>query len=94
MLNGIYPTIAQLKQSIVALKHEEHTDWTISNMIVQGSNVQLIDYNDPYYGKARPHKNYAKKRFEQVLKLISFKHPDNVARYFRNVYTKRKKKKK
>lgn len=46
MLNGAYPTRSSIKQSVATLIHEKLADFAPWNLIVQGSDVVLIDQKD------------------------------------------------
>ncbi len=47
MCGGAYPTSQQLKKSLSKCKQKNHTDWMMNNMILQGTNIHLIDADDP-----------------------------------------------
>ena len=46
MLNGIYPTKNQIKQTIAKFTQERLTDFVPKNLIVQGNHIAIIDQND------------------------------------------------
>ncbi len=46
MLNGTYPTKKSIKQAVSRLTRERLMDFVPKNLIVQGSNIALIDQND------------------------------------------------
>lgn len=48
-LNGTYPTKSDIKQTISKLTRERLSDFTPWNLIVQGSNLSLIDQSDKGY---------------------------------------------
>jgi hypothetical protein len=48
-LNGTYPTKYDIKQTISKLTEERLSDFTPWNLIVQGSNIELIDQRDKGY---------------------------------------------
>ncbi len=47
MLNGKIPSFEQLENEVIRLFKVPHVDWMPNNMIVQGNNVSLIDFEDP-----------------------------------------------
>ena len=50
MLEGIYPTKKTIVDQLTSLRTTPHNDWVINNMILQGSNILLIDFDDPRRG--------------------------------------------
>ena len=48
---SLYPTNTMLKELVANLKNAAHNDWSIKNMVLQGSSITLIDNQDPLLKK-------------------------------------------
>ena len=80
MLQGVFPTKAMLKNAIIQIQDFTHQDWTPSNLIVQGSNLQLIDYADFHYLDNLKKNNESVQK--QTKRLIDIDQPASVYNYF------------
>lgn len=84
MCHGLYPTNQILKDSLRKISGVPHTDWMINNMIVSGTNLYLIDCDDP-----------TRKAFfsQELLKaheeIIDLYDPKEIESYFWYKLTKR-----
>ena len=82
MLNGSYPDRKTLSEHIpISLTH---ADWALNNMIIQGSRIKLIDFDD--------HKNdpdgiagsnlYSLKWENKLKEVFQLQNPDTFKRHF------------
>ncbi len=77
MCNGTYPLSNQLQESLLAIKDNDHTDWLMNNMIVQGIHLALIDNNDPLS------KRYCSDvLFDAHQEMLDISDPKKVEHYF------------
>jgi len=53
MLNGRYPIPMTLEKEIIRLSKIDHPDWSPNNIVVQGRNLALIDFERSWDGKAK-----------------------------------------
>lgn len=60
-LNGVYPTLPHVIETVKAYEHLRHNDICMGNMVIQGNAVVPIDFNDP-----RRNANF-KKHFDQLI---------------------------
>lgn len=85
MYQGAYPTAERLKKMISDVRDFTHNDWVMTNMIVQGDKMHLIDFNDPVHNPGgRGGGNFAclQTYFENHLKLMEITDPVEVERFF------------
>ncbi|MFC1842082.1 hypothetical protein ACFLYU_00280 [Candidatus Dependentiae bacterium] len=69
---GIYPDKEALKEAIDRIKDPIHTDWSPANMIIQGKNIELIDFDDE-----RPaHLSYSERLKKTLFEFIDIDHYD------------------
>jgi hypothetical protein len=87
MYNGIYPSREKITAAIERIQDNDHNDWTVNNMILQGDKLSLIDWNDQLTG-ASGGRRYSRKVLNTHLRLVGFKDPTKIERYFWNRLTK------
>lgn len=84
MCNGIYPTKETLKESMILLKDQRHTDWMANNMVVQGNKLIWIDTEDLGRGNGAMTKPsfFSEERLKGHFELIDLDEPQQVEHYF------------
>lgn len=76
MLHGVYPNKETVKKKIESLKTIKHNDWLPNNMVISGTNIQLIDFND------KRNIPYTEKHLRQTFELISMDIPEEIKKFF------------
>lgn len=79
MCNGTYPLSNQLQKSLATIRDENHTDWVMNNMIVQGAHLALIDNNDPLCKR-----HCSNVLFDAHKEMLDISDPKKVEHYFWN----------
>jgi hypothetical protein len=82
MLQGAIPSATQLCQEIDRLFYIPHLDWMPNNIIVQGNQLQLIDFDvpgSPAKTVHTPHMLYLQKLF------VAEEDPDNIPALFETI---------
>jgi len=69
MLNGRIPSFDHLKNEIIRLFDIPHVDWMPNNMIVQGNNLSLIDFEDP--NGIEPRTVHTKRMLDLVILFVT-----------------------
>lgn len=86
MYNGAHPSSKKIKAAIKLIQESSHNDWTVNNMILQGSKLALIDWNDQMHG-SNGGRRCSQKVLKAHLQLLSIKNPAKIGRYFWNCLT-------
>ena len=81
MYNGAYPSEEKINALIKSIQDNDHNDWTVNNMILQGSKLVLIDWNDIIHGP-KGGRRCSPKVLKTHLRLIGLKNPIKIERYF------------
>jgi len=58
MLYGVYPFPEQIRESLLATNHYMHPDLCPFNMLVQGEEIELIDWDRKYGIRVDPEKGF------------------------------------
>lgn len=83
MLDGMVPSREEIKKALLGLQYVPHSDWMINNMIVQGKEIQLIDFKDPRRQKIKKdnRKSYvSKKRMQQHFQILDLDDKEEIAK--------------
>jgi len=87
MYSGTYPSREKIKAAIERIQDNDHNDWTVNNMILQGNKLTLIDWNDQMHG-ADGGRRCSSKVLKAHLRLVSLRNPTEIENYFWNRLTK------
>jgi len=77
-LNGIYPLIDLLKRELLKLPRV-HNDWKISNMVLSGNKVCMIDEHDLTVSERN---RFSQKRLDQALRILCLNEEKSIYDYF------------
>lgn len=84
MCNGAHPSKEMLKKSLLLLKDEPHTDWTINNMVVQGNQLAWVDKDDSSRGHNAILKptGFSEERLQAHMELMDLDDPKQIEHCF------------
>jgi hypothetical protein len=86
MYQGAYPSSEKIKAAIRSIQDPSHNDWTVNNMILQGSKLVLIDWHDQLQG-SNGGRRCSPKVVKAHLRLLGIKKAAQINRYFWNHLT-------
>ncbi len=83
MCGGVYPLRSMINASIDRLKDLVHTDWRLRNMIVQGDDLVMIDFDDPRFTKRNPRANPVReKHYKHIMGWLDLDDPEALREYY------------
>ncbi|MGA2332490.1 MAG: hypothetical protein ABSG75_12080 [Syntrophales bacterium] len=87
MYCGAYPSREKIKAAIERIQDNDHNDWTVNNMILQGNKLTLIDWNDQMHGSDGG-RRCSSKVLKAHLRLVGLREPTKIESYFWNRLTR------
>lgn len=80
MLKGSYPTENMIIKELEFLRQTPHNDWVINNMILRGTRIILIDFDDPRRGEVG---FCSDELFEKHIEIIKIDDPNEIEKLLR-----------
>ena len=83
MYGGAYPSRKRVMEALRRIQEPDHNDWTVNNMILQGDQLSLIDWDDPVHGPDGG-RWMTPRVLNAHLHLVGLREPRKIEHYFWN----------
>ena len=83
MLSGSFPHTDHLQKEIERLYYIPHLDWMPNNIIVQGTNLEFIDFDDP--SNSEPKTVHSQEMLNLMHSFVVETDPSNIPRIYNEI---------